>query len=516
MQKHKKSAELRKKRINLVLGGGKGKIRKQHKSGKMTARERIAYFLDKGSFVETDAFVCHRSQEFGMDKEYAPGDGIVTGYGTVDGRMVFVYAQDFTILGGSLGEMHAMKICKVADLALKTGAPLICLNDSGGARIPAGVDSLDGFGAIFLRNTLASGVIPQISAIMGPCAGGAAYSPALTDFIFMVENTSRLFITGPQVIKSVTAEEVSAEVLGGAATHNAVSGVAHFADKNDQACLDRIRKLLSYLPSNNMEEPPVAEFTDSQRLLVPELNEIVPDNKMRAYDMKDVIGLTVDADSFFEVQELYAPNMIVGFARVGGRGIGIVANQPKVFAGCIDINAADKAGRFIRFCDCFNIPVVNFVDVPGFLPGVAQEHNGIIRHGAKMLYAYSEATVPKVVVITRKLYGGAYLAMCSKSMGADQVFAWPDSEIAVMGAEGAANIIGRDRIEKAEDREGERKKLIQEYEDSFANPYWAASRGYVDAVIQPQETRASILAALRMLRNKREDRPAKKHGSIPL
>jgi acetyl-CoA carboxylase carboxyltransferase component len=516
MLKQTKATELRKKRIRLVLGGGKSKIRKQHASGKLTARERIHYLMDEGAFVETDAFVSHRSQEFGMDREDAPGDGIVTGYGKVDGRMVFVYAQDFTILGGSLGEMHAMKICKVADLALKTGAPLICLNDSGGARIQEGVDSLNGFGAIFLRNTMASGVIPQISAIMGPCAGGAAYSPALTDFIFMVENTSRLFITGPQVIKAVTGEIVSAEALGGAMTHNAVSGVAHFSDVDDKACLDRVRQLLSYLPANNMDEPPALAYLESEGEMVYELNHVVPEKKNQAYDMKDVIQLIVDADSFFEVQEYFAQNMIIGFARMGGRVIGLVANQPKFYAGCIDINAADKAGRFIRFCDCFNIPIVNLVDVPGFLPGVAQEHNGIIRHGAKMLYAYSEATVPKIIVITRKLYGGAYLAMCSKSMGADQVFAWPDSEIAVMGAEGAANIIGRERIEKSADPEGERRKLIQEYEESFANPYWAASRGYVDAVIKPCETRASILAALQMLRNKREDRPAKKHGSIPL
>ena len=516
MSKQAKTAELRKKRMRLVLGGGKGKIRKQHASGKMTARERIHYLLDSGTFVETDAFVSHRSQEFGMDQEDAPGDGIVTGYGKLDGRTVFVYAQDFTILGGSLGEMHAMKICKVADLALKTGAPLICLNDSGGARIQEGVDSLNGFGAIFLRNTMASGVIPQISAIMGPCAGGAAYSPALTDFIFMVENTSRLFITGPQVIKAVTAETVSAEALGGAATHNSVSGVAHFADVDDRACLDRIRRLLSYLPANNMEEPPSREYTGDPTEKIMALNHVVPEQKSQVYDMKDVIELLVDGDSFLEIQAAFALNMIIGLARLGGRVVGIVANQPKFYAGCIDIDAADKAARFIRFCDCFNIPILNLVDVPGFLPGVAQEHNGIIRHGAKMLYAYSEATVPKVIVITRKLYGGAYLAMCSKSMGADQVFAWPAAEIAVMGAEGAANIIGRERIQGADDPEAERRQLIREYEDSFANPYWAAGRGYVDAVIKPCETRASVLAALTMLRNKREDRPAKKHGCIPL
>ncbi|MDF2839920.1 MAG: methylmalonyl-CoA carboxyltransferase [Clostridia bacterium] len=477
----------------IQAGGGEKRIEKQHKSGKMTARERINMLMDEGSFVEIDAFVKHRCTEFGMEKEETPAEGVVTGYGTVDGRLVYVYAQDFTVSGGSLGEMHAKKICKVLDLSMKMGAPVVGINDSGGARIQEGVDALSGYGQIFYRNTMASGVVPQISVIMGPCAGGAVYSPALTDFIFMVDKTSQMFITGPQVIKAVTGEEVSAEALGGGMTHNSTSGVAHFLSDNETACIADIKRLLSFLPSNNMETAPIFDCQDDMNRLEGDLNTIIPESSNKAYDMKDIIRNIVDNGDFFEVQPYYAQNIITGFARLNGASIGIIANQPKVLAGCLDINASDKAGRFIRTCDCFNIPILNMIDVPGFLPGTTQEYGGIIRHGAKMLYAYSEATVPIVNVITRKAYGGAYLAMCSKDLGADMVFAWPQAEIAVMGPEGAANIIFKRDIENAENPASARAEKIQDYKDRFATPYIAASRGYVDDVIEPSTTRQRLI-----------------------
>jgi len=505
---YEKIQALKAKAQTVKLGGGHKRIDKQHASGKQTARERIDLLLDSGSFVELDQFVRHRCTNFGMEQEAAPGEGVVTGYGTVDGRLVFVFSQDFTVVGGSLGEMHAAKICKVQDLALKMGAPLIGINDSGGARIQEAVDALSGYGRIFFRNTLASGVIPQISVIMGPCAGGAVYSPALTDFIFMVKTTSQMFITGPQVIKAVTAEEVSAEQLGGAMTHNTISGVAHFAAENDEDCLSKVRYLLSFLPSNNMEEAPRTDKADSPERLEESLNTIIPDHSNQPYNMKDVIRTIVDNGEFYEVHEHYAQNIITCFARFDGRAVGIIANQPSVMAGCLDINASDKAARFIRFCDAFNMPLVNMVDVPGFLPGTSQEFGGIIRHGAKMLYAYSEATVPKVTVITRKAYGGSYIAMCSQDLGADQILAWPSGEIAVMGPAGAANIIFRG------DPESQAK--TEQYIKDFANPYKAAERGFIDQVIEPAHTRPCIINALSMLESKREARPAKKHGSIPL
>ena len=497
-------------------GGGEKRIEKQHKSGKMTARERINMLMDDSSFVELDAFVKHRCTEFGMEKEETPAEGVVTGYGTVDGRLVYVYAQDFTVSGGSLGEMHAKKICKVLDLAMKIGAPVVGINDSGGARIQEGVDALSGYGQIFYKNTMASGVIPQISVIMGPCAGGAVYSPALTDFIFMVDKTSQMFITGPQVIKAVTGEEVTAEALGGGMTHNSTSGVAHFLSENETACIAEIKQLLSYLPSNNMETAPIYECQDDINRLVEDLNSIIPESSNKAYDMKDIIRNLVDNGDFFEVQPYYAQNIITGFARLNGSSIGIIANQPKVLAGCLDINASDKAGRFIRTCDAFNVPILNLIDVPGFLPGTTQEYGGIIRHGAKMLYAYSEATVPIVNVITRKAYGGAYLAMCSKDLGADMVFAWPQAEIAVMGPDGAANIIFKRDIENAENPAAARAEKIQDYKDRFATPYIAASRGYVDDVIEPSTTRQRLISAFDMLSSKRETRPSKKHGNLPV
>lgn len=512
-EKIDKLLETRKK---IELGGGEKKIQKQHSEGKLTARERINLLLDEGSFVEIDAFVKHRSTNFGMDKVEAEADGVVTGYGTVDGRLVFVYAQDFTVRGGSLGEMHANKIVKVQQMAMKMGAPLIGINDSGGARIQEGVDALSGYGKIFYNNTKASGVIPQISVIMGPCAGGAVYSPALTDFIFMVKGTSRMFITGPEVIKTVTGEDVTQEELGGANTHNRISGVAHFMDDTEEECIQRIRKLLSYLPSNNLESAPIYESGDDINRIEERLNEIVPDNPNKPYDMKEIITLLADNGEFFEVQEYYAQNIITGFMRLNGRAIGVIANQPKVLAGCLDINASDKAGRFIRTCDAFNIPVLNLVDVPGFLPGTKQEYGGIIRHGAKMLYAYSEATVPKVTLIIRKAYGGAYLAMCSKDLGADQVFAWPSAEIAVMGPEGAANIIFKDEIKQSSNPAETRSEKIKEYRDLVANPYIAASRGYIDDVIVPSITRPRLISAFNMLESKRETNPGKKHGNLPV
>lgn len=511
-----KLTDLQRRRAEIEAGGGEAKIKKQHESKKKTARERILALLDAGSFVEVDAFVEHRSTAFGMDKVKAPGEGVVTGYGTVDGRLVFVYAQDFTVIGGSLGEMHAKKICKVMDMAVKMGAPIIGMNDSGGARIQEGIAALSGFGEIFYRNTIASGVIPQISVIMGPCAGGAVYSPAITDFIFMVENTSQMFITGPAVIKSVTGEDVTAEELGGALTHSQKSGVAHFSAKTEDECIAQIRKLIAYLPSNNLEDAPFDMPTDPINRLSDKLTTIVPNEANKAYDMKEVIAEIVDTDSFMEVQAEFAKNIIVGFAKMNGATVGIVANQPKVMAGSLDTDSSDKAARFIRFCDSFNIPIVTLTDVPGYMPGVEQEHDGIIRHGAKLLYAYSEATVPKINVIVRKAYGGAYIAMSSKHLGADAVFAWPTAEIAVMGPEGAANIIFKKDIAQSADPITTRAEKIAEYRDKLANPYEAAKLGFVDDVIEPDSTRPRIIAALEMLASKRETRPTKKHGNIPV
>lgn len=512
----KRIEDLLERRKVVLAAGGEKKIAKRHEQGKLTARERILALLDPQSFVEIDAFVEHRCANFDMAETKAPGEGVITGYGTIDGRLVYVFAQDFTVIGGSLGEMHAKKICKVMDLAMKMGAPVIGMNDSGGARIQEAVDALYGFGEIFLRNTHASGVVPQISVIMGPCAGGAVYSPALTDFIFMVDKTSNMFITGPAVIKSVTGETVTADKLGGAMTHNTVSGVAQFVHQTEAETIAAIRKLIGYLPLNNMENPPVVPCTDDVNRVCTELDTIMPDSANKAYDMKAVINSVVDNGEFFEVQPYYATNMITGFARIGGKTVGILANQPKAMAGCLDINASDKAGRFISICDSFNVPMVTFVDVPGFLPGVSQEYGGIIRHGAKMLYAYSEATAPKITVITRKAYGGAYIAMCSKHLGADMVFAWPMAEIAVMGPDGAANIVFKHDIENSKDPAGTRAKKVAEYKAEFANPYYAAKRGYVDDVIVPSETRQKVAAALNMLESKRESRPAKKHGNFPV
>lgn len=500
----------------IKLGGGEKRIQKQHERGKLTARERINLLLDEGSFIEIDAFIKHRCTNFGMENAEAASDGVVTGYGMVDGRLIFVYAQDFTVLGGSLGEMHANKICKVQEMALKMGAPIVGFNDSGGARIQEGVDALSGYGKIFYRNTKASGVVPQISSIMGPSAGGAVYSPALTDFVFMVDKTSMMFITGPQVIKAVTGEDVSQEDLGGANTHNKISGVAHFMDKNEEESIERIRTLLGYLPSNNLESPPVYECTDDINRIEEELNGMVPVNPNKPYDMKEIIRLIADNNEFFEVQPYYAQNILTGFIRLNGKTIGVIANQPRVLAGCLDINASDKGGRFIRTCDAYNIPLLNLVDVPGFLPGTDQEYGGIIRHGAKMLYAYSEATVPKVTLIVRKAYGGAYLAMCSKDLGADQVLAWPNAEIAVMGPEGAANIIFKNDIKASEDPIETRHQKIKEYRDTVANPYIAAERGFIDDVIVPNTTRPRLVSAFDMLESKRETNPKKKHGNLPV
>ncbi|TAK24771.1 MAG: acyl-CoA carboxylase subunit beta [Chloroflexota bacterium] len=508
--------QLRQRRAQNELGGGQERVDAQHARNKLTAHERVRVLLDQGSFQELDPFVVHRSDDFGLDRQRIPGDGVVTGFGRVDGRLVFVYAQDFTVFGGSLSETHAAKICKIMDMALKNGAPVVGLCDSGGARIQEGVVSLSGYSEIFLRNTLASGVIPQISAIMGPCAGGAVYSPALTDFCVMVRETSNMFITGPNVIKAVTHEDVSFEELGGAMAHNSKSGVAHFAAENDEEALYLVRRLLSYLPRNNVEDPPRQPPETSVTTPDLTLNDIIPDNPNRPYDMRDVIGRVVDDGSFFEVHEHFAPNILVGFARLAGRSIGIVANQPNVLAGVLDIDASVKGARFVRFCDCFNIPIITFEDVPGFLPGVAQEHGGIIRHGAKLLYAYCEATVPKITVITRKAYGGAYCVMNSRHIRGDLVYAWPSAEIAVMGPDAAVNIIFRREIEAAEDAEATRQRLIREYAERFANPYVAASRGYVDDVIEPAETRARLIAGLDMLGNKRDTNPPKKHGNIPL
>ena len=508
--------ELQARKEKIERGGGADKIAKQHEAGKMTARERIDTLFDANSFVEVDAFVETRSIEFDMQKKKVAGDGVVTGYGTVDGRLVFVSSQDFTVIGGSLGEMHAKKITKVMDMAMKMGAPFISINDSGGARIEEGIDALSGFGDIFFRNTLASGVIPQISVIMGPCAGGAVYSPAITDFVFMVEKTSQMFITGPQVIKAVTGEDVTFEQLGGADTHNSNSGVAHFKSENEQECINDIKRLLSFLPDNNMSDSHVYQTNDDLNRICEELTEIVPSDSNKPYDMKAIIQKIVDDGDFFEVQKNFAQNIVIGFGRMNGSTIGIIANQPKFMAGVLDVNSSDKGARFIRFCDAFNIPIVTFTDVPGYLPGVGQEHSGVIRHGAKLLYAFSEATVPKINVIVRKAYGGAYIAMNSKHLGADMVFAWPTAEIAVMGPDGAANIIFRKEISSAEDPITARNQKIEEYREKFSNPYIAAARGYVDDVIDPATTRVRLMSALEMLASKRENRHSKKHGNIPL
>jgi len=506
----------RRLREEAKLGGGRDRIDKQHEKGKLSARERIDMLLDQGSFVELDPFVVHQCTDFGMDKQKILGDGVVTGYGTIDGRLVYVFSQDFTVFGGSLGEMFAKKVCKMMDLAMKVGAPVVGLNDSGGARIQEGVASLAGYGDIFFKNVIASGVIPQISAIMGPCAGGAVYSPALTDFIVMVKGTSHMFITGPEVIKTVLGQEATFEELGGAEVHNTTSGVAHFISNNEEECLQTIRKLLSYLPSNNMEDPPVAESGDDPNRVDEHLAEIIPDDPDKPYDVKKVISSIVDNGEFFEVQALWAPNIVVGFARLNGRSVGIVANQPKSYAGALDINSSTKGGRFVRFCDAFNIPIITFEDVPGFLPGIEQEHGGIIRHGSKLLYAYCEATVPKITVILRKAYGGAYDVMGSKHSRADINYAWPTAETAVMGPRGAINIIFRKEIAEAKDREKKLQELIRQYREKFASPYIAAQKGYIDDVIEPAETRPKLISALEMLATKREARPPKKHANIPL
>ncbi len=508
--------ELRRRRAALLDKHRKEAVRKQHEKGKLTARERLELLLDKGSFQETDPLAIHRTHDFGMDRNRPAGDGVVTGYGTIDGRKIFVASQDFSVFGGSLGEVHAQKICKVQDLATSTGAPFIQINDSGGARIQEGAASLAGYGYIFERNVRASGVIPQISVIMGPCAGGAVYSPAVTDFTFMVRETSHMFITGPDVIKAVTGEEVSFEELGGAMTHASKSGVASFVSQDEEECLAMVRHLLSFLPSNNLEDPPSYAAVDDPERRDEGLTLLVPDSAKEPYDMHEVIRRVVDDGEFLEVFPFWAMNIVIGFARLDGRSIGVVANQPKVLAGTLDIESSEKASRFVRFCDAFNVPIVTFVDVPGFLPGTAQEYHGIIRHGAKLLYAFAEATVPRMTVITRKAYGGAYLVMNSKHLRADVSFAWPTAEIAVMGPEGAVNIVFRKQIEKAEDPEAAREELIAEYQRKFATPYVAAERGFVDDVIEPAETRPRLVKALRMLATKREAVPARKHGNMPL
>jgi propionyl-CoA carboxylase beta chain len=497
-------------------GGGAERREKQKAGGKMTARERVEFLLDENSFEEFDKFVVHRSQDFGLENQRFPGDGVVTGHGLIDGREVFVFAQDFTVFGGSLSETHAEKVCKIMDLAMKTGAPVIGLNDSGGARIQEGVVSLGGYADIFLRNTLASGVIPQISCILGPCAGGAVYSPAITDFNVMVKNTSYMFITGPDVIKTVTHEEVTKDELGGAMTHNSKSGVAHFAADSDEHALRLTRELLSFMPSNNMDDPPFVPTSDPSNRADIGLNSVVPESSNQPYDIRDVIRPVVDDNYFFEVQEHYAQNIIIGFARLGGNAVGIVANQPAFLAGVLDIDASVKAARFVRFCDCFNIPLITFEDVPGFLPGVNQEHFGIIRHGAKLLYAFAEATVPKITVITRKAYGGAYCVMASKHIRTDINFAYPTAEIAVMGAEGAVGILYRKELADTTNPEENRQRIVNEFSDKFANPYIAAERGFIDEVIEPSQTRPKLIRALSLLRNKRDTNPPKKHGNIPL
>jgi propionyl-CoA carboxylase beta subunit len=508
--------ELRRRNAQAEVAGGEERVRRQHKAGKKTARERLELLLDPGSFLEIDRFVVHQTHDFGMESQRIPGDGVVTGSGRIHGRPVFVFAQDFTVFGGSLSEAYARKICKVMDLAMKTGVPVVGLNDSGGARIQEGVVSLAGYADIFLRNTLASGVVPQISAIMGPCAGGAVYSPAITDFIFMVKNTSYMFVTGPDVIRAVTHESVSAEELGGATTHGTTSGVAHYAADSEEECLALMRELLTFLPQNNLEDPPLRPTQDPPDRRDEELQTIVPDQPNKPYDMTHIIRTVLDDRYFFEVQAGFAPNIVIGFGRLGGRPVGIVANQPAHLAGCLDIAASLKAARFVRFCDCFNIPLVTLVDVPGFLPGTAQEYGGIIKHGAKLLYAYCEATVPKITVITRKAYGGAYDVMSSKHIRGDANFAFPTAEIAVMGPDGAVNILYRREVEDAADAGAFKEARTREYREKFANPYVAAERGYVDEVIEPRDTRARLTAVLALLRTKRDSNPPRKHGNIPL
>jgi propionyl-CoA carboxylase beta chain len=510
--------DLRRRSVAAEAGGGVERREREHKAGKLTARERVALLLDEGTFEELDKFVTHRSDEFGMEDQRPPGDGFITGFGRMDGRLVYVFAQDFTVFGGSLSETNALKICKIMDLAMRNGAPVIGLNDSGGARIQEGVRSLAGYADIFLRNTLASGVIPQISAIMGPCAGGAVYSPAITDFIFMTRDTSYMFITGPDVIKTVTHEDVSKQDLGGAMTHNATSGVAHFVARDDAECLSMIRELMSFLPLNNLDDAPRRATSDPVDRADTALDSLVPTDPMQPYDIKDVIHSIADDKYFFEVHEHFAKNIVIGFARLGGQPVGVVANQPVFLAGVLDINASVKAARFVRFCDAFNIPLITFEDVPGFLPGTQQEWNGIIKHGAKLLYAFAEATVPKLTVITRKAYGGAYCVMASKHIRTDANFAWPTAEIAVMGPEGAVNIVYKRELDRAQeaDRERLRQEKISEFRERFANPYVAAELGYIDAVIEPSRTRAKLITALRSLENKRDTNPKKKHGNIPL
>jgi propionyl-CoA carboxylase beta chain len=527
MNLEQKLAELKRRDSLAEAGGGEERRARQHKEGKMSARERIEFLLDEGTFEEFDKMITHRCTDFGMNEQKIYGDGFITGYGRIEGRLVFVFAQDFTVFGGSLSEANAAKIVKIMDMAMKVGAPVIGLNDSGGARIQEGVMSLAGYADIFLRNTLASGVIPQISAIMGPCAGGAVYSPAITDFILMVDKTSYMFVTGPDVIKTVTHEEVTKDQLGGAATHNETSGVAHFMAHDDAECLSMIRELLSFIPSNNLDDAPRRDCTDAIDRADTELDSTVPAESNQPYDIKDVITRVVDDAYFFEVHEHYAKNIVIGFARLNGRPVGIVANQPAFLAGVLDINASDKGARFVRFCDAFNIPLITFEDVPGFLPGTQQEYGGIIRHGAKLLYAFAEATVPKITVITRKAYGGAYCVMSSKHIRTDVNFAWPTAEIAVMGPEGAVNIVYKRELEraaasaKAENKKGDavariRQEKIEEFRERFANPYVAAERGYIDSVIQPRETRKRVIDALEMLQTKRDKNPPKKHGNIPL
>src|SRR5512139_3274739 len=511
-----KIKRLRETKAKGRLGGGADRIEAQHERGRLTARERIDLLLDRGSFREVDPFVVHRTTDFNLDQQKYLGDSVVTGWGTIEGRLVYIFSQDFTVFGGSLGEVHAEKVCKIMDMALKNGAPVIGLNDSGGARIQEGVVSLGGYADIFLRNTLVSGVIPQISVIMGPCAGGAVYSPALTDFIIMVRGSSYMFVTGPEVVKTVTHEEVSFEELGGADVHSGVSGVCHMAADSEADALYLIRKLLSYLPQNNLEDPPFIPNGDDPLRMEEALDKIIPDDPGKPYDMKEAIRMIVDDGQFFEIHEAYAQNIVVGFARLGGHSIGIIANQPAVLAGVLDINSSDKAARFVRFCDSFNIPLITFVDVPGFLPGTGQEHSGIIRSGAKLLYAYCEATVAKITVITRKAYGGAYDVMSSKHIRGDVNLAWPSAEIAVMGPDGAVNIIFRKELAQADDPDKKKAELVEEYRNKFANPYVAASRGYIDDVIEPRETRTRLINGLEMLSNKRDANPPKKHGCIPL
>ena len=508
--------EVRRRHQAAEAGGGEDRKQRQHKEGKLSARERIDLLLDEGTFEEMDKLVRHRCRDFGMDEQVIDGDGFITGHGLINGRPAYVFAQDFTVFGGSLSETNALKICKIMDLAMKTGCPVIGLNDSGGARIQEGVASLAGYADIFLRNTLASGVVPQISAIMGPCAGGAVYSPAITDFIFMVDKTSYMFVTGPEVIKTVTHEDVDKERLGGATTHNSTSGVAHFMSPDDAECLRTIRELLTYLPQNNAEQPPRKVCTDPIDRADAKLDSIVPTESNIPYDIKDIVTRVVDDGDFLEVHEYFARNIVTGFARLDGRPVGIVANQPAFLAGCLDISSSTKGARFVRFCDAFNIPIITFEDVPGFLPGTDQELNGIIRHGAKLLYAYAEATVPKITVITRKAYGGAYCVMGSKHLRTDMNFAYPTAEIAVMGAEGAVNIVYRREIQQAEDPEAMRQQKIADFRDRFASPFVAAERGYVDDVIEPHETRPRLIKALRLLENKVDTMPRKKHGNIPL